>query len=142
MKAALARGNRLQDIVTGNFRVGRTGNEILAASRAQAIKEGIEPSIYTHPIGFHGHGAGSTIGMWDAQGGVPGDGDYPLQPGTAFSIELYAASDVAAWGDQRVRIRLEEDAFFDGEEVRYIDGRQTRFHLIPRPAPDCCMPSP
>ena len=142
LKAALARGNRLQDIVTGNFRVGRTGNEILAASRAQAIKEGIEPSIYTHPIGFHGHGAGSTIGMWDAQGGVPGDGDYPLQPGTAFSIELYAASDVAAWGDQRVRIRLEEDAFFDGEEVHYIDGRQTRFHLIPRPAPDCCTPSP
>lgn len=142
LKRALARGNRLQDILTGNFRVGRTGNDVLAASRAQAIEEGIEPSIYTHPIGFHGHGAGTTIGMWDAQEGVPGDGDYPLHPDTAYSIELYAATEIDAWGGKKVRIKLEEDAFFDGETVRYIDGRQTAFHLIPRPAGSCCTPSP
>ena len=40
-------------------------------SRKQAIEEGLKPSIYTHPIGYHGHGAGTTLGMWDAQGGVP-----------------------------------------------------------------------
>ena len=27
---------------------------------------------------------------------------------------------------------LEEDAFFDGEHVRYIDGRQTELMIIPR----------
>ncbi|MEE4299718.1 MAG: M24 family metallopeptidase [Pseudomonadales bacterium] len=142
LKRALARGNRLQDILTGNFRVGRTGNEVLAASRAQAVEEGIEPSIYTHPIGFHGHAAGTTIGMWDAQEGVPGDGDYPLHADTAYSIELFAATEIDAWGGKKVRIKLEEDAFFDGETVRYIDGRQTAFHLIPRPAGACCTPTP
>lgn len=134
LKDALRSGNRLQDILTGEFESGRTGNAILAATLAQAEKEGITASIYTHPIGFHGHAAGTTIGLWDQQGGVPGRGDYPLYPDTAHSIELYAESDVAGW-DKPVRIRLEEDAFFDGENVVYIDGRQTELLLIPRGAP-------
>ena len=134
LRDALANGNRLQDILTGNFVAGRSGNEILAASLAQAEAEGITASIYTHPIGYHGHAAGPTIGLWDQQDGVPGAGDYPLHANTAYSIELYAESDMPAW-NRRVRIQLEEDAFFDGETVRYIDGRQTQLLLIPRPRP-------
>lgn len=134
LRDALARGNRLQDILTGNFRAGRTGNDILARSLAQAKKEGITPSIYTHPIGFHGHAAGTTIGMWDQQGGVPGGGDYPMYPNTAYSIELYAESEIPSWG-KSVRMQLEEDAFFDGEKTLYIDGRQKKLLLIPRVPP-------
>lgn len=131
LREALATGNRLQDILTGNFVAGRSGNEILALSRQQAIAEGINPSIYTHPIGYHGHGAGPTIGLWDQQDGVPGKGDYPLYPNTAHSIELAAILELPGWAEP-MRIKLEEDAFFDGESVRYIDGRQTELHLIPR----------
>lgn len=127
---ALAVGNRLQDILTANFVAGRPGNEILAATRAQAIAEGIEPSIYTHPIGYHGHAAGPTIGLWDQQDGVPGKGDYPLYPESAHSIEL-AAIFKDEEGNETLRIQLEEDAFFDGETVRYIDGRQKSLYLIP-----------
>ena len=129
---ALAAGNRLQDILTENFAAGRSGNEILAGALEQARAEGIDATIYTHPIGFHGHGAGPTIGLWDNQGGVPGRGDYPLFRNTAHSIELNAAVPVPEWGGQTVRIMLEEDAFFDGERTWYIDGRQTDFWLIPR----------
>ncbi|MDX1585380.1 MAG: M24 family metallopeptidase, partial [Balneolaceae bacterium] len=128
---ALATGNRLQDILTDNFRSNRSGNEILKAAREQAITEGIRPSIYTHPIGFHGHAAGPTIGLWDQQEGVPGKGDYPLYANTAHSIELNATVNIPEW-NKDIRIMLEEDAFFDGEEVRYIDGRQTELWLIPR----------
>ncbi len=131
LRDALATGNRLQDILAGNFVTGRTGNEILEATREQAVREGITPSIYTHPIGYHGHAAGPTIGLWDQQGGVPGKGDYPLYPNTAFSIELAAILEPPGWASE-MRIKLEEDAFFDGESVRYIDGRQTELHLIPR----------
>jgi methionine aminopeptidase len=131
LRLALARGNRLQDILTSQFVSGRTGNDILALALAQAKKEGIVASIYTHPIGYHGHAAGPTIGMWDQQQGVPGAGDYPLYPDTAYSIELYAETDIADW-HKPVQIKLEEDAFFDGENVRYIDGRQKALHLIPR----------
>lgn len=130
IKAALKVGNRLQDILTGNYKTGLSGDAVLAVSRKQAINEGIEPSIYTHPIGYHGHGAGATIGLWDAQGGVPGRGDYPVVANTAWSIELNATVAIPEWGGQKVRIMLEEDAFFDGTAVRYIDGRQTRLHII------------
>ncbi len=130
LRSAMEIGNRLQDLLTGEFEAGRSGNEILAATLAAAETAGIRATIYTHPIGYHGHGAGPTIGLWDQQGGVPGRGDYPLYAGTAHSIELNAAVPVAEWDDQDVRIMLEEDAFFDGQSVRYIDGRQTRLYLI------------
>jgi hypothetical protein len=134
LRHALERGNRLQDILTGNFVTGRSGNEILSRTLEQAKGEGITASIYTHPIGFHGHAAGPTIGLWDQQGGVPGRGDYPLYPNTAHSIELYAETPVEEWGKD-VRISLEEDAFFDGEETWYIDGRQKELLLVPRQPP-------
>lgn len=133
LREAMSTGNRLQDILTGEFVAGRTGNEILAAALAQAEAEGITASIYTHPIGFHGHAAGPTIGLWDRQDGVPGKGDYPLFPMTAHSIELNARVAIPEWDGQEVRIALEEDAIFDGETTRYIDPRMEELLLIPRP---------
>lgn len=126
---AFKNGNRLQDIFTSNFKEGRTGNEVLKMSREQAIAEGIKPSIYTHPIGYHGHASGTTLGMWDSQGGVPVTGDYPLHLNTAYSIELNAATYIKEW-DKEIRIMLEEEAFFDKTGVWYIDGRQEKVILI------------
>lgn len=97
LRNALKKGNRLQDILTSNFKEGKTGNQILADSRKQAIAEGITPSIYTHPIGFHGHAAGTTIGQWDMQGGVPNTGDYPQHYKTAYSIELNCSVNIPEW---------------------------------------------
>ena len=130
LEKALGVGNRLQDLLTEAFVQGRTGNEILATALGSAQNEGIEATIYTHPLGFHGHGAGPTIGLWDQQGGVPGRGDYPLQAATVHSIELNAAVAVPEWGGKKVRMMLEEDAYFDGETVAYLDGRQTELLLI------------
>jgi Xaa-Pro aminopeptidase len=131
LKDAFKKGNRLQDILTSSFKEGRTGNEILKATREQAISEGITPSIYTHPIGFHGHAAGTTIGMWDMQGGVPFTGDYPMHYNTAYSIELNCAVNIPEW-KKDIRIQLEEDGFFDQNGFRYIDGRQTQVIAIPK----------
>ena len=131
LKKAMEKGNRLQDILTGNFKEGRTGNEVLKMSREQAIAEGLIPSIYTHPIGYHGHGAGTTIGMWDSQGGVPFTGDYPLHLNTAYSIELNTTVHLEEWGKD-IRIMLEDEAIFDKTGVWYIDGRQKDIYLIPR----------
>lgn len=124
-------GTRLQDILTDEFKIGRTGNEILRHSLQQAAKEGIIGTIYTHPIGYHGHAAGPTIGMWDNQGNTPGSGDYSLFANTAYSIELNAVVSVPEWGKD-VRIMLEEEAFFDGKKVEYINGRQKEILSIPR----------
>lgn len=129
LQEAFAIGNRLQDIFTNNFKEGRTGNEVLKMSREQAIAEGIRPSIYTHPIGYHGHASGTTLGMWDSQGGVPVTGDYPLHLNTAYSIELNATVYLKEW-DKEIRIMLEEEAFFDATGVWYIDGRQEEIKAV------------
>ena len=131
LKAAFKQGNRLQEILTEQFKAGKTGNQMLLAALDQSKKEGINGTIYTHPIGVHGHAAGPTIGLWDQQKGVPGSGDYPLLPKTAYSIELNAAVEIPDWR-KVVRIMLEEDGFFDGQTFRYIDGRQTEIYTIPR----------
>lgn len=127
---ALHKGNELQDILTDNFQVGRSGNEILQRTREQAINAGIGPIIYTHPIGLHGHAAGTTIGMWDKQGGVPGSGDYAMNPNTAYSIELTALVDVPEWSSAPLSVKLEEDGFYDGSKFAYIQPRQTEYHII------------
>jgi Xaa-Pro aminopeptidase len=130
LRNGLALGNRLQEILIGEFREGRSGNDILAAALKKAKGEGLRPSIYTHPLGFHGHAAGPTIGLWDMQGGVPGAGDYPLFADTVHSIELNVVAAVPEWGNQDVQFALEEDAVFTRSGTRFIDGRQTKLILI------------
>jgi len=128
---AFEEGKKVQDHLTNQFKTGRTGNKMLLSALEDAKAEGLKPTIYTHPIGYHGHAAGPTIGMWDAQGGVPGSGDYPLYPNTTYSIELNAAVFIQEW-NKEIRIMLEEEAFFDGEKIYYIDGRQEEIYAIPR----------
>jgi Xaa-Pro aminopeptidase len=131
LKDGLKAANRLQDLTMQYARVGESGNRALADARGQAIKEGLLPSVYCHPIGYHGHGAGPPIGMTDYQEGVPVRGDYPFYPYTWHSIELNVTHKVPEWGGQGVRFALEEDAAIlpDGK-WDWIDGRQTDFYLI------------
>ncbi len=131
LQKAFAAANRLQDILTSQFKEGSTGNQILSAALAQAKAEGIQPSIYTHPIGYNGHAAGPTIGMWDQQNGVPGSGDYPMHYNTAYSIELNAGTQIPEW-KKEVRIMLEEDGFYNENGFRYISDRQKEIYVIPR----------
>jgi Xaa-Pro aminopeptidase len=130
LKTALTVGNRLQDIHAEAMVAGRTGNEILRAALDKAKEEGINASIYTHPIGHHGHAAGPTIGLWDRQGGVPGRGDYELFDDTCYALELNAKKEVPEWGGQEVKMALEQTVAFTGGRVVFLSGRQTEFHLI------------
>jgi hypothetical protein len=130
LQDALAAGNRLQDIHAEAMAVGRTGNEILKRAREKATSEGIEATIYTHPIGLHGHGAGPSIGAWHSQEPQPGKGDYELFDDTCHSIELMITKEVPEWDGQEVRIALEEDAAFTGGQFQWLSGHQTHFHLV------------
>lgn len=120
---AFSKGNRLQDILTTNMQTGKTGNEILLASLNQAKKEGLKPSIYSHPLGNFGHSAGTTIGMWDSQGGVPVRGDYPLHKNTVYAIELNVTVAIKEW-QKDIRIMLEEAGSFGDGKHNYVNERQ------------------
>jgi len=131
LRRALANGNALQDIVMDEIRPGRTGNEILAASRARMKARGIDGSVYSHPIGLNGHGAGPLIGLWDYQDGVVGRGDAKVIPSMWWSIELQATTPVPEWGGQPVRMAQEEDAIIGADgKIRWALRRQDRLFLI------------
>jgi len=130
LEAALASGNRWQDILTGSFKEGRSGNEILDATAKGCATAGLVCSTYSHPLGFFGHALGPTIGMWDNQSATLGTGDWPLHRNTVYAIEGNVTVSLPEWKGQRVQIMLEQGALFDGTSVHYLAGRQTQWHVI------------
>lgn len=132
---ALATGNRWQDLLTGEIRAGRTGNEVLAATLAAQEAEGIVGSVYSHPLGFFGHAPGPTIGMWDHQGQIPVRGDWPIRPSTAYAVEGSIKVRLPEWDGQWVQIKLEQSAVFapegsEREDVVYLAGRQGEWLVV------------
>lgn len=121
--------NGVQDALLSSYKLGATGNEALAAARAKASAAGLKPLIYSHPLGYHGHAAGPAIGFWDNQNGDE-HGKFTIDANTCWSIELSATQAVPEWGGQEVTFRGEENAFFDGRSVHFIDGRETELRLI------------
>jgi len=132
LKDGLAAANQIQDFLTSAFKTGQSGNETLRIALENSVAAGLRPLIYTHPIGFHGHGAGPAIGRWDNQATDNPIGERTMQANTAWSIELNATHSVPEWNGQEIIFKTEDDAFFDGDSVSFIDGRQTELHLIPR----------
>lgn len=131
LQDALKAGNRVQDIFTNNFETGKSGNAVLKASLEQGKAEGYRPVIYTHPLGLYGHSSGTTLGMWDAQDGVPATGDYPLHENTVYAIELNTTVTIPEW-KRDIRIMLEEAGFWGADGFRYVNGRQTKLLTLPR----------
>ena len=131
LRRALANANALQDIVMDETRPGRSGNEILASSRTRMQSARIDGTVYSHPVGLHGHGAGPLIGLWDYQEGVPGRGDAKVIPSMWWSIELQATTPVPEWGGQPVRMAQEEDAIIAADgKIRWALRRQDQLFLI------------
>ncbi|HEX8494273.1 MAG TPA: M24 family metallopeptidase [Pyrinomonadaceae bacterium] len=131
IKRALLATNRLQDLLMERMKPNRTGNEVLTDTLAAMKAAGIKGSVYTHPIGAHGHGAGPLIGLWDRQQNVPGRGDVPLLPNSWFAIELAASTPVPEWNNQELWVGQEEDAVLDEQgRISWVLKRQTEFHLV------------
>jgi hypothetical protein len=131
LKAALVNANKMQDYSMEEIKPGRTGNEILASVRSRMKAAGINGTMYSHPIGIHGHGAGALIGLWDYQTGVPGRGDAKVIPSMWYSIELQATTPVAEWGGQPVRMAQEEDMIIGADgKTRWALKRQDKLFLV------------
>jgi hypothetical protein len=133
LRRALDRASRLADIFMGEFKTGRTGNEIVASTMEKGEAEGLKPLVYSHPLGVYGHGPGCTADARPAAA-APEDikerGNYPLFPDTVYAIEFSSTTAIPEWDGQDVRIAYEEDGVFDGSACRFIDGRQTEFFVI------------
>ena len=131
LRALMAAGNRLQDVYMAEFKLGLTGNELLHNILTRARSEGIpNPRVYSHNLGFFVHEPGPLIGLPWEQVRCEGRGDVKLSYNQCFTMELSITDRVPEWGNQEVRLPLEEDVVFTPEGCRPLDGRQTSFHLV------------
>lgn len=124
IRALLTRANEQQDLLRSVTKVGRTGNDVLALGRTAMIDAGLEPSVYCHGLGVHGHGAGAPIGMWDRQEGVPGRGDRALRENTVQAWEMNHKMQVPEWDNQVVTLATEQGVVITHEGVEFLDQRQ------------------
>ena len=129
LKRALENCNRFQEIVCKNMAEGKTGNQVFADSKQEASQAGIQADLYAHPIGFHVHGAGPIIGLWDQQGFIPGRGEIPVHANTCYALELFTRQHLPEWG-QEINIYLEQVIAFTGDRVDFIGKRQDELLLI------------
>lgn len=110
---------------------GLSGNDVLMQVLADMKAAGIDGTMYSHPIGDHGHGAGPMIGLWDRQEPIPGRGEVPVLPNSWYSIELQATTPIPEWDGQRVQSAQEEDVTIDEKgNVSWVLERQTGYHIV------------
>lgn len=126
LKAALRNTNKLQDFIFAAARPGMTGTAVYQAAMEECKKQSIKCSIYSHPLGPHGHGLGPSI---DFRGSV-GGGSSKILLGSYMSIELNTETEVAEWDGQKVTIMAEDDAVMNADGYKFIRPRQTEFYLV------------
>ena len=49
---------------------------------------------------------------------------------TGYAIEGNVVVRVPEWNNQRVQMKLEQSALFDGNIVHYLAGRQKALHIV------------
>jgi Xaa-Pro aminopeptidase len=130
-KKIMAEGNRLQDIFCREFKLGMTGNQLLTTILESARKEGIKnPRVYSHSIGYYLHEPGPLIGLPEEQVNTGGRGEVKLVYNSTFTAELSVTYPVPEWGGQELRMGLEQIVVFTERGTEYLDGRQTKFHVV------------
>ena len=127
----MVEGNHLQDVFTGSWEIGLSGNQILNRALSRAREPAIsKPKIYSHSLGHYLHEPGPLMGLPWEQGSIPGRGDVVMHPNTCYTVELSVTLPVPEWENEEVTFMLEQNAAITTDGVVYIDGRQTQFHLI------------
>jgi Xaa-Pro aminopeptidase len=131
VRAVLAEGNRLQDVFLGELKEGRSGNEILANILAAAKAKRIPGArVYSHSIGLFLHEPGPLIGLPWEQADTGRRGRVRLVPNSTFTAELSVAAPVPEWDGRELRMALEQVLAYTPRAAYFLDGRQTRFHLV------------
>jgi Xaa-Pro aminopeptidase len=130
LRELLSKGNRLQEIHLEEMKIGRTGNQILGSILDRGRRQGLRPTVYSHPVGPYGHGSGTMIGMTEKQEFVPGTGEHPLHVNTVYAMEFSVAGDVPEWGGVQVSMGLEEQAVVTADGARFVDGYPRSLYLI------------
>lgn len=130
-KRAMAEGNRLQDIFTGEFKEGLSGNQLLSNILSKARDNGIpNPRIYSHSLGYYLHEPGPLIGLPEEQVNTGGRGEVKLVPNSSFTAEMSVGFPIPEWNGKILNLGIEQDIVFTPKGVFFLGGRQKDFYVI------------
>lgn len=145
LKDALKIVNGMQDLFAEEFKIGRTGKEIVAA--AEKIKW--LPTVVETELGFHpppmfirrflkggymfSHKT-YVAGMTSGPGYYPTSivtNDHKLYYNTLYAFEPHTSIAVPGWGDAGLELGIGQIAIFEKGGLRYLDRPQkAKWHVI------------
>ena len=127
LKTALRNANIVHEAFIAAPRPGMTGWEATLA--IAALLEGVDflPSLYSHPIGYHGHVLGPAINARDMDLSSPPEWNSHLRDGFYRSIEFSATTAIPESGGGTVRIPMEDDGYLTPEGYKYFRPYQTEW---------------
>lgn len=70
------------------------------------------------------------LGREALKGAYLGQNPPGLVPNSCFTAEMSVTVPVPEWGGKEFRLSLEQDIVFTGKRAYFLDGRQTKFHII------------
>ena len=130
LKTALANANLVHEAFASEPRPRMSGWEATLAIAGKL--EGVDflPSLYSHPIGYHGHALGPAINARNLDLSSPPSRDSYLRDGAYRSIEFSATTAVPEYGGGTVTIPMEDDGHLTANGYEYFRPYQTEWYLI------------
>lgn len=130
LRTALRNANIVHEAFAAAPRPGMTGWEATLAIAAEL--EGVDflPSLYSHPIGYHGHALGPAINARNMDLSSPPEWDSHLRSGSYRSIEFSATTAIPEYNGGTVTIPMEDDGYLTPEGYRYFRPYQTEWYVI------------
>ena len=128
LKHAMANTNALQEELMTDSRPGKLAGDVYNEIMAAMTKRDIEAKVYSHPIGFQGHGLGAGLDYRASQQSAS-EGKR-LRKGSYISIELNTLTAVPEWEGQKVFVMMEDDAYLTDDGFKTFLPRQTSYYLI------------
>ena len=145
LQEALAKVNRVQDLIAAEFQIGRTGKEIVAAAEKITLEEGVldaEFGFHPPPMfirrfllgGFFFPTKPYVAGMTSSPGYYPTSivtNDHQLHYNTLYAFEPHISVAVPGWGPEGVELGLGQIVAFTPEGLRYLArAQEVEWHVI------------
>ena len=129
MKVALRNANLMHEAFASAPRPGMTGREATLAIMRQLESVDFLPSLYSHPLGYHGHALGAGINARNMV--LAGyERDTRLRLGAYRSVEFSAKTALEEWNGDSLLVPMEDDAFLTERGYQYFRPYQTEWYLI------------
>jgi hypothetical protein len=129
--AALAVGNRMQDLTTAALRPAAPATRCWPPPGPPPRPRASTATSTPTRSATTATAPGRRSACGTSRTASPGAGDRPLHPDTVYALELCVRHPVPEWGGQLVRMALEQGIALTDAGVEYLDGRQTELILIP-----------